>query len=98
MVTALMDQRDVHLGGIHLHKLFYLPVNKRLTVHSLADVAIQSLFHHPIALSILQMVDVILLDEVGQISSELLSSLDIILRKIRNNNIFLGGLLFICTF
>ena len=43
------------------------------------------------------MVDVLFLDEVGQISCEMLSCLDIILRRIRQNNIFLGGLLFICT-
>ena len=43
------------------------------------------------------MIDIIFLDEVGQISSELLTCLDLILRKLRNNNIFLGGLLLICT-
>ena len=43
------------------------------------------------------MIDIMFVDEIGQISSEMLSCLDIILRKIRNNNIFLGGLLFICT-
>ena len=33
----------------------------------------------------------------GQISSQMLSCLDLILRRVRNNNIFLGGMLFICT-
>ena len=96
-VTALMAQRAVHLGGLHLHKLFYLPVNKRLNLHSLAEASLQSLFQHPVTLTILKMVDVLFLDEVGQISCEMMSCLDLILRKIRNNNIFLGGLLFICT-
>ena len=96
-ITALMAQRAVHLEGIHLHKLFYLPVNKRLNIHRVAETAIQSLFQHPVTLSILKMVDVLFLDEIGQISADMLSCLDMILRKIRNNNIFLGGLLFICT-
>ena len=78
-VTALMDQRAVHLGGLHLHKLFYIPVNKRLTLHRVAEASIQSLFQHPVTLTILQMVDVLFLDEVGQISSEMLSCLDLIL-------------------
>ena len=96
-MTALMAQRAVHLGGIHLHKLFYLPVNNRLNLHRVAETALQSSFQHPVELTILKMVDVLFLDEIGQISAEMLSSLDMILRKIRNNNIFLGGLLFICT-
>ena len=86
-MTALMAQRAVHLGGIHLHKLFLLPVNKRLNLHRVAETALQSLFRHPVTLTVLKMVDVIFLDEVGQISAEMLSSLDLILRRIRNNNI-----------
>ena len=61
----------------------------------MAETALQSLIQNPVALNVLKMVDVLCLDEVGQISSEMLSCLDIILRRIRNNNIFLGGLLFI---
>ena len=96
-MTALMAQRAVHLGGIHLHKLFYLPVKNNMNIHRIAETSLQSLLRHPVTLSILKMVDVLFLDEVGQISCEMLSCLDIILRRIRNNNIFLGGLLFICT-
>ena len=96
-VTALMAQRAVHLGGVHIHKLFYLPVNKRLNLHRMAETALQSLMQNPVSLNILKMVDVLFLDEVGQISSEMLSCLDMILRRVRNNNIFLGGILFICT-
>ena len=96
-ISALMAQRAIHLGGIHLHKLFILPVKKNLNHHKMAETALQSLIQNPVALNVLKMVDVLCLDEVGQISSEMLSCLDIILRRIRNNNICLGGLLFICT-
>ena len=27
-ITSMMSQLSVHLGGTHLHKLFYLPVTK----------------------------------------------------------------------
>ena len=66
-MTDLMAQCAVNLGVIHLHKLFYLPVNNRLNVHSVAETALQSLFQHPVTLNILKMVDVLFLDEVGQI-------------------------------
>ena len=45
----------------------------------------------------LKKINILFIDEIGQVSSELLGALDIILRKIRNNDIFLGGLLIICT-
>ena len=43
------------------------------------------------------MVQVLFLDELGQVSSEMLAVLDIILRKVRNSNTYLGGLLIIGT-
>ena len=61
-VTALMAQRAVHLGGVHIHKLFYLPVNKRLNLHRMAETALQSLMKKPVSLNILKMVDVLFLD------------------------------------
>ena len=96
-ISALMAQRAIHLGGIHLHKLFILPVNKSLNVNAMAEASLQSMMRNPVTLNILKMVDVLCLDEIGQISSEMLACLDLILRRVKNNNIFLGGMLFICT-
>lgn len=42
--------------------------------------------------------DVLLLDECGQLSAEQLSLLDIILRNLRHNNIPFGGVLIFGTF
>ena len=39
----------------------------------------------------------IFIDEIPQVSSELFSTLDILLRQIRNSYIFFGGLLIIAT-
>ena len=51
-MTALMAQRAVHLGGIHLHKLFYLPVHKNMSVNKVGDFALKGLLHHPVSLTI----------------------------------------------
>ena len=48
-------------------------------------------------LNTLLTLDVLLCDEMGQVSAEFLSIIDIIMRRLRSNNIFLGGLLIICT-
>eukprot|EP00957_Ditylum_brightwellii_P130117 9924812-Ditylum_brightwellii.AAC.1 len=36
-------------------------------------------------------------DEIGQMSSEFIQTIDIVLRQLRDNNIFLGGVLLIGT-
>jgi hypothetical protein len=52
----------------------------------------------PKKLNTLLTLDVLLCDEMGQVSAEFLSIIDIIMRRLRSNNIFLGGLLLIiCT-
>ena len=96
-MTSLMARCSVHLGGIHIHKLFQLPVQANLNLHRVAELSLQALLRYPVTLNMLKMIDIIFLDEVGQVSCELMTCLDLILRRIRNNNIFLGGLLFICT-
>ena len=80
-MTSLMARRSVHLGGIHLHKIFQLPVNANFNLHRVAEVALQSLLRHPVLLNTLKMIDVLFLDEVGQILSEMLTCLDIILSR-----------------
>ena len=45
----------------------------------------------------LKALDVLLLDELGQLAAELISILDIIFRRIRQSNAFMGGVLVIST-
>ena len=97
VMTSLMARRSVHLGGLHLQKLFLLPVYKSNNLDRVSELVLKSFLRNPVTLNILKMIDFIFLDEVGQISSEMMTCLDIILWRIRNNNIFLGGVLFICT-
>ena len=96
-ISAQQACRAVHLGGLHLHKLFSLPVKDQASIHRLAELAITRLISKPKLLRVLQMVQVLFLDELGQVSSEMLAVLDIILRKVRNSNTYLGGLLIIGT-
>ena len=39
------------------------------------------------------MLQILFIDKLGQVSTEMLAVLDIVLRKVRNFNIYLGGLL-----
>ena len=98
--TCLMSARANAIGGIHAHILFCLSSQKKgATLHSYreAPTAIGRIkrkkkIHHA-----LLTVDVLFLDEAGQISSELLAVIDVIFRKLRNSQMPFGGVLVIGT-
>ena len=94
---TVMSKRGINVGGGHIHKDFCLQVSEYGTPHDRADRAITNLMRNPVKLFYLQSLNVIFIDEIGQISADMKSVLDIILRKIRDNNIFFGGLLIIAT-
>ena len=98
--TALMAARASVLGGIHLHTLFSLNVvrNRSFTKPMrLAELALEKIMKRPHLLYPLLTVNVIFLDEAGQVSAELLTTLDIILRTVRKCSIIYGGVLIIGT-
>ena len=87
-MTAMMAKRANILGGIYMHKLFKLSCKKQLNLHRVAELACMSLMKNPEMIQVLKVLNVLFIDELGQISAELLSTLDIILRKIIENNIY----------
>jgi predicted GIY-YIG superfamily endonuclease len=97
MVTCLLAKRADLLGGIHVHSLFCIPVNERASVQRLAELAVIKLYKHPDKLALLQRLDVLAFDELGQISSELKSCIDMIMRRIRDSDQYMGGVLVLAT-
>ena len=94
--TAMMCKRALQLGGIHIDQLFKLPYGSvRVDAHRRAELAIIKLLGNPKKLDFMRSVDILFFDEMGQVSSLMLSILDMILRKVRHNNIFMGGVLLI---
>ena len=97
MTTAILAERAYLLGGKHLHLLFKLRVRDGKTPHRLAELAVMALERNPEFLALLRLMDVLYLDEGGQLCAELLSVLDIISRKVRNSDLFMGGMLIVGT-
>ena len=81
-ITASMSQQAVQIGGVHIHKLFEIQVNKELYLHLLAENAISNLLRKPERLYILKSLNILIIDEIGQVSSELLALLNMILQYI----------------
>ena len=97
MTTAVQATRALCIGGMHMHKLFAYPAKKSGNFFRLAEEAIQSLLKYPITMNMLETVNVLFFDEIGQVSAEMISVLDMILREVRNCNIFLRGILGTCA-
>ena len=96
-LTTFMSERAQELGGEHLHKLFCLPVREMASPVRLAELALVNLFRNPAQLLYLRQLQVLCIDELGQVPSELLAVLDIILRRVRNSSTPFGGVLILST-
>jgi hypothetical protein len=90
---AMMCKRALQLGGTHAHKFWALPTDENMSPYRRAELAITKLLRDPKMIDFLRTVNVLFFDEMGQCSAEYLSTFDIIMRKVRNSNIFFGGVL-----
>jgi hypothetical protein len=97
--TAVMGIRANSIGGEHMHKFFCIQTKKKGNVYRIAELAIEKLHHkcNLLNLHAILTMDVLLYDEFGQLSAELLKILDIIFRKIRDTNTSFGGVLIIAN-
>ena len=95
--TAMMSRRSVFLGTKHIDWLFCLPFEKIHNPNRIAEIAMGSLLQYPNKMNILKSIDILLIDEIGQTPAELLSVIDIIIRRIRSSQIVFGGVLVIGT-
>ena len=77
--------------------IFCLPTEINVSPHQMVDLAITQLLRNPVKLNTLRMLTIIFLDKLGQLSAEILFVLDIILRQIRDSNIFVRGILVAVT-
>ena len=79
-VTSIMSKRAVQLGVAHIHKMFCLPGNNKFNLSRLAEIALTTLTSKYNKYYFLQVLDIIFIDEIGQVSAELIATLDIVLR------------------
>lgn len=97
IITAIMAERALYLGGRHLHYLFCISADNTRNVHKLIDQCIRGLNNNPEKLYLLRVADVIFIDEMGYMSANLLNVIDTVLRKVRGKSSFMGGVLLIGT-
>jgi AAA domain len=96
-ISAIMSERAKQIGGEHISQMFCIPVNEKATPTRLAELAIVRLLRQPKRLAALRSLDVLHVDEMGQVSAELIAVLDIICRRVRDSTAFMGGILIMAT-
>ena len=96
-VTGLASRRAQHFNCLHIHRLFCINPNDRANVTLAVEKALKKLHHHAERKALLMSLDVLVLEEIGIISSQLLATVDLILQKVRDSSLLFGGVLIIAN-
>ena len=96
-ITCLSGERAQQLGGEHVHKLFKFRVNKFQNPELMASQSLKSLLKDVTRFTELERLDVLFIDEVGQLNSELMIAMEIVLQTVRDNKLPMGGVFTILT-
>ena len=97
MVTSIAAERSAALAGKHLNALIPFPVEKCCSAESLSKKALSNLQRSPIKSRVLQHLDVIFVEELSMISSELWAATDHVLQVVTANYVPFGGKLVVAT-
>lgn len=99
-MMSLMAERALEMGGQNMHQFFCMREvagQKTITSARLADSTLFNLESNPIKKDILRSCHVLCFEEIGLISQEYLSAIDMILRGVRENELPFGGVIFFAT-
>ena len=97
VVTSLAAERSAALVGKHLNALIPFPVEKYASSESLSRRALSNLQRFPIKSRFLQRIDVLFVEELSMICSELWTATDYVLQVVTANYVPFGGKLVIAT-
>ena len=97
VVTCVLGERSNELGGNHIHKLFGFSTQHNLSPNKMAEHAIVKLLKKGQYYALLKTADIIFIDELGQVSAQMLSAMDMVMRHIRDSSRFFGGCIVMAT-
>ena len=92
-VTSLAARRASHFNCLHIHHLFCIGVNKKLDPNEAMERAMTKLHYHPEQKALLISLDVLVIEEIGLINGELLSTINLILQNVRENTCMFVGVM-----
>ena len=80
-ITSVPSEKSNHSGGTHFHLLFKMSVNEKVTYHPMqeANKCICGLNRNEASLGYLFDIDVLIIEEIGLVNSELHSTIELVL-------------------
>ena len=81
LVRSLASRRSMHFGGEHIHKLFCLPPSSSGSPLKMAEQAVTKLDFRNDKRMLLLALEVLFVEEIGLISAEQWSAMDIVLQQ-----------------
>ena len=97
MVTSLAAERSASVNGKHINALFPFPVEVSSTCESLARNALSRLQRDAVRSRYLQCLDVLFVEEISMISSEMWAAIDHVLQTVCSNYVPFAGKLVVAT-
>ena len=99
VVTSVPSEQSNQSGGTHFHLLFKMSVNEKMNYHPLleANQCIYRLTRNDASLAYLYDIDVLIIEEVGLVNSELYSTIELVLQHVMDNDLKAGGKLVISS-
>ena len=96
-VTSLAARRSAQFCCDHIHRLFCMDTGEKNDAASAASNSVKRLSFEPKKRALLMQIDVLVIEEIGLVNAELLTTIDLILRAIRNSDMSFGGIFVIAN-
>ena len=97
MITSLAAERSASVNGKHINALIPFPVEVASTCESLARNALARLQRDSVRSRYLQCLDVLFVEEISMISSEMWAAIDHVLQTVCSNYVPFAGKLVVAT-
>ena len=86
------------LGSKHIYPIFGLPFEKKcMSPYQISELSMAKFQWYPENLNILRILYLLLFEEIGKLPAEMPSVIEIILWRLINNDVFMGGVIIIIT-
>ena len=96
-VTSLAARRSAGFSCDHIHRLFCIDTNEKSDPAAAANKSVRRLSFEPKKRALLMLLDVLVIEEIGLVNAELLTTMDLILRTLRSSNMSFGGIFLIAN-
>lgn len=86
IIAAPTGVAAIHAGGVTLHSLFHLPLHPFLPTKETRSDLLKTIRYSKQRLNLLRKMELLVIDEISMVRSDLLDAIDTILKSVRRNH------------